>query len=240
MMRKKLSFWEYSFVALVFVLSICNIVYWNFFHKNSSLNIASQIVSIVGILGVVLYLNNVKRGENLIYLWGFVQLLVVTHYVNGVEEPWLNLSQFLRLPFRLAKDEDFEIKINSIAIFYTAMSYKLYLTSLRGSVTYISAYRENSYLNDILPAFAEILEYVKVRDEDGWVLVKIGGLGDSEEGYAVIKPKDKEERFKPGQKKQILYFIPVKDISVITRKDIPEYALGRGDWAYSSDVKRTR
>lgn len=186
------------FPVIVIVLSLMNIS--NSFNDILSLSV---LVSLVGIIGAVLFFMKNPIAPKVIYAWIIVQLVSFP--------PVFDLSQGFNLLFS-AQANSFEMRINFVAIAMLGAAHLLATASLAGRKATIYQFRESS-LGDVFPVTATLIRRVVIEDEKNWLLAHLSDpvyYDDAPVYYVLIRRKD-GETLKLGKEKQVSFLRLVLD-----------------------------
>lgn len=224
--NKKTTFTtETVFPVLVAGLSLLNI-------SNHSADLLSltNLLSLVGIAGTILYFKKNDLFKKLIYIWVLAQVIVIDREVldkaTGVwlDKPFWDLTQVLsfKLGFNFTTDSSkFGINVNIVAIFFFGLLKILEVSSLIGKQLTFKKFRQDNRLGDIFPLTGTVLKRVTLSKEKDWLLVQLSSTFDFDGKtieYVLVKSKD-GETIKQKAKNQLVYFRLVYDINSIIEGD---------------------
>lgn len=185
-------------VAAVIVLSLINVT--NYLSDLFSLSVGVSVLGVVG--GVLFFLKN-SWSAKLIYLWIILQIVSV--------RPFFDVIQVYSLGFSFTGD-DTELYINIVAILYLVF-YKFILSALlTGKQLTFNEFRESD-LGDIFPLRGTVESRAKVGDENNWLLVNLEvpfEYDGSTISNVLIKRKD-DKSIKVKANNQIIYFRLVRN-----------------------------
>lgn len=216
---------EIVFPVLVAGLSLINI-------SNHSVDLLAltNLLSLVGIVGTILYFKNNDLFKKLIYIWVLAQVVVIDREVLDkatgawLHKPFWDLTQVFsfKLGFNFTTDTSkFGINANIVAIFFFGLLKILEVSSLIGKQLTFKKFRQDNRLGDIFPLTGTVLKRVTLSKERDWLLVQLTPTfefdGKTIE-YALVKSKD-GETIKQKAKNQIVYFRLVYELNNINEGD---------------------
>jgi hypothetical protein len=212
---------ETVFPVLIAVLSLLNIL------KHSANFLAlTNLLSLVGIVGTILYFKKNNLYKKIIYLWILAQVIVVDREILDettgiwINKPFWDLTQVIsvKLGFKLTTNtSNFGINANIATIFFFGLLRILGASGLIGKQLSFKKFRQDNRLGDIFPLAGTVLKRVTLSKEKDWLLVHLSSTFDFEGNtieYVLVKSKD-GETIKQKAKNQIVYFRLVNDINNI-------------------------
>lgn len=180
------------FPVIVILLSLMNIS-----NHLSDIISLSVLVSIVGIIGGVLFFMRSPIAPKIIYAWIIVQIISFP--------PAFDLSQGFNLVMSVGnKNSEFHVSFIAIGMLGTARI--LATASLAGRKATIYQFRESS-LGDVFPVTATLIKRVQLADEKNWLLAHLSSpvnYNDTPVYYVLIRRKD-GETLKLGKEKQVSF-----------------------------------
>ena len=224
--NKKTTFTtETVFPVLLAGLSLLNI-------SNHSADILSltNLLSLVGIAGTILYFKKNDLFKKVIYIWVLAQVIVIDREVldkaTGVwlDKPFWDLTQVFsfKLGFNFTTDSTkFGINVNIVAIFFFGLLKILEVSSLIGKQLTFKKFRQDNRLGDIFPLTGTVLKRVTLSKEKDWLLVQLSSIFDFDGKpieYVLVKSKD-GETIKQKAINQLVYFRLVYDINSVIEGD---------------------
>ncbi len=221
---------ELALPLTVAILSTLNLL--NVFHGKFTL---SQIVSIAGLIGVVLYFLRNPFSKYLFYFWILFQIVVIesntTNQITGIVQKttiW-NMSQIINLllGFDLGtRSHQYFVSLNLVPLIYFSFYRLISISSLKGKRFKFSKFRENNKLGNIFPLEGTVVKRVQLSNEKDWLLVQLETSFlylEKEIKYVLIKPKDGTSI--KQNSKQLIYLRLVYDIDKVSDgvNDIHEF-----------------
>lgn len=219
--RNKSLSTESIFPIIVASLSILNIAVN---YRNPL--VLTNLVSLVGIAGTILYFRNISVFKKLIFFWIFVQVIIIQkETMDFATKTWMydsywDMAQFLRIKFGFyvsTETSKYNIHVNIIAFLYFALLKILEVSGLIGKKLTFKKFRDDNRLGDVFPLTGTVLKRVTLTNEKDWLLVQIESsfiYNDKEIEYVLIKSKD-GNTLKQKAKGQLAYFrlvYSIKDI----------------------------
>jgi hypothetical protein len=216
---------ETVFPVLLAILSLLNIS-----NHLSDLFVLTNLLSLVGIAGTILYLKKNDLFKKLIYIWVLAQVVVIDREfldkATGVwlDKPFWDLTQVFsfKLGFNFITDSSkFGINVNIVAIFFFGLLKILEVSSLIGKQLTFKKFRQDSRLGDIFPLTGIVIKRVTLSKEKDWLLVQLSSTFDFDDKaieYVLVKSKGGES-IKQKAKNQLVYFRLVYDINNIIEGD---------------------
>lgn len=202
-----------------------------------SLSWLALINAAIGIVGAIFYFIKNENYRKLITIWIYLQALILTKTVMGIEEPIFDLSQFfhLRFGFSLNFDEtSYTLHFNFLAPIYFIVFKKLQLNELIGSQLTLKLYRENEILNHVLPQTITVIEKINFNKSDNWLLSQLSKpirYNDKIFEYCLIKSKD-DVPIVPEQKSQMAYLRLVEEVGLMKLSPLNDNVFV--DWIFVS------
>lgn len=190
---------EFLFPTLVLILSILNIT-GNF----SMDNIPSVIVSVIGIIGVLLFILKNKWYKQFIYLWIISQIIFIPDIWNVVQV----LSIKFGFSFILKSGRVIGIFMNIVPLFYLVAFRALQMSTIIGSRIVIKRYNKDSRIKHLLPIDGTVVKRVNLSGEREWLLVRLDKpiiLLNAEIDFVLLKAEG-EKPLQKSKKKQLSYF----------------------------------
>lgn len=195
---------------LVFIFSILNIV------TSKNILSISTLLSVIGIVGVILFFRQNNNSAKLIYIWLIAQVLIV--------EPLFDFSQTgFTLSFTLESD-DYTIKINILPLLFLGFLKVMEMSNLIGKEIHLLKFREN-VISDFLPATGKITKRMDFKNDKNWLLIELDKQWQYQgENIEKILIKNKEEKpIKLKEKNQIAHLRLVTDENKLTANDIVNF-----------------
>ena len=195
---------------VVFILSVLNIV-----TSKNNLSI-STLLSIIGIVGTILFFRQNNLSSKLIYIWLIAQALII--------EPLFNFSQSgFTLAFSLETDY-FTIKINILPLLFLGLLKVMEISNLIGKEIHLLKFRDN-VISDFLPATGKITKRMDFNNDKNWLLIKLdSSLQYEAKNIEKVLIKNKEEKpIKLKEKNQIAHLRLVTDENKLTTNDIANF-----------------
>lgn len=159
------------------VLVLCSLSLTNQFYR---FNLPSLILSAVGIVGVALFAFEKKIYRTVLILWIILQLVIVKKYVlqaGSYSEEWIwNLSQGVEFWWGLyfgGRKETTGVFINFLPIAYFFLLRALEISRLNGKTVTILPFRGSERVGDVFPLEGEIMDKLKIGEENNWMLVRL-------------------------------------------------------------------
>lgn len=216
---------ETVFPVLVAGLSLLNIS-----NHSADLLALTNLLSLVGIAGTILYFKKNDLFKKLIYIWVLAQVVVIDREVldkaTGVwlNKPFWDLTQVFsfKLGFNFTTDTSkIGINANIVAIFFFGLLKILEVSSLIGKQLTFKKFRQDNRLGDIFPLTGTVIKRVTLSKEKDWLLVQLTSTFDFDGKaieYVLVKSKN-GETIKQKAKNQLVYFRLVDDINNIIEGD---------------------
>lgn len=185
-----------------------------------SLNWLALINSAIGIVGVIFFFIKNENYRKLINTWIYLQAIVITKTVLGVDEPIIDLTQFLHLKvgFSLGFDgTSYSVNFNFLAPIFLVAFKKLQINELIGSQLNLKLYRDNEVLNSALPQTITVLEKINFNKNENWLLSQLSKPIDyngKTYEYCLIKSKD-DIPIVPDKKSQMAHIRLVEDVGLM-------------------------
>jgi hypothetical protein len=228
---------ETVFPIIVVGLSLLNIS-----NNSSDLFSLSNLLSLVGIAGAILYFKKHPLYKTLIYVWILAQVIVIDREVldkaTGVwyDKPFWDLAQgfSLKVGFNFTTDSNkFGLNVNIVAIVFFGLLKILEVSSLVGKQLTFNKFRQDNKLGDIFPLTGTVTRRVTLANEKDWVLVALTSPFDFN-GRTVenvlIKSKD-GTTIKSKNKNQLVFFRLVYDLNDLVEGDNESSNFPFVDWA---------
>jgi hypothetical protein len=221
-MNKPLDFnsKEILFPIFVILLSGFSIV---FEHLHNLLSL-SVLVSIIGIVGGVLFIYRYSVSTKLIYLWTIAQIIIVV--------PSFDVSQFLKLSLGFYSGQK-GIHLNYLPLIYLGFMKIIEASVLVGKTITFTEFRAGGALGAIFPMKGTIIERVAIDKEKNYLLVELDSPFNYENQqitHVLTKAKDNEKTLKPGKKDQLAFFRVVEDKNDLIRPSMAKFPFV--DWVY--------
>ncbi len=201
------------------------------------------LVSVIGLVGTVLYFKKNRHFNKLIYIWIAAQTIIITKFsvndITGTRDVlfrW-DLTQSLKLNYGIyftKEDSYLFISFNFISILFFALFKILQISGIVGKQLTFSKFREDNRLGDIFPLTGTVLKRVTLAKEKEWLLVELSApflYDDKPINHVLVKSKS-EGAIKTKIKNQLVYFRLVENIDDIEvgNNDINHFPFI--DWAF--------
>jgi len=162
----------------------------------------SALLSIIGILGTILYFTKQSVSIILIYIWVIAQIIII--------EPIWNLSQVFNFNFGFnlgTAKGTYGINLNFIPLLYLGFLKILEANNLIGKKIVFKEFRENEF-GDIFPLTGLISKRVTLANEKNWLLVNLDSsfIYDNIEIQNVLIRRKDEKVIKLKANNQIVFF----------------------------------
>jgi hypothetical protein len=197
-MKKQFEFTtETIFPIIVILLSLINI-------SNQTENIFSLsiLVSLIGIVGTVLYFFKNPFSTKLIYIWIIAQVIII--------EPFLDLSQGFSFKFGFTfatSNEIVGLNFNVLALLLLGFIKILEASNLVGKKVTLKEFRQSD-LGDIFPINGIVTKRINLNNEKKWLLVELEKpfmYNGYNINHSLIKRKE-DKTIKLKEKNQIIFF----------------------------------
>jgi hypothetical protein len=195
---------------LVFIFSVLNII------TSKNILSISTLLSVIGIVGVILFFRHNSISAKLIYIWLIAQVLIV--------EPLFDFSQTgFTLSFTLESD-DYTIKINILPLLFLGFLKVMEMSNLIGKEIHLLKFRDN-VISDFLPATGKITKRMDFNNDKNWLLIELDKQWQYEgKNIEKVLIKNKEEKaIKLKEKNQIAHLRLVTDENNLTANDIANF-----------------
>lgn len=195
---------------LVFIFSVLNII------TSKNILSISTLLSVIGIVGVILFFIQNSISSKLIYIWLIAQVLIV--------EPLFDFSQTgFTLSFTLESD-DYTIKINILPLLFLGFLKVMEMSNLIGKEIHLLKFRDN-VISDFLPATGKITKRMDFNNDKNWLLIELDKQWQYEgKNIEKVLIKNKEEKaIKLKEKNQIAHLRLVTDENNLTANDIANF-----------------
>lgn len=224
--------WVFPFTVLLICLINIGLNY------NNLLSL-SVLNSLLGITGIILFFNRIDFFRVLIYLWIFVQIVIVEKISRPVyaDQPvqitnvW-NLTQAYSFWVALQLGT-YILKLNFIPLFMFGLLKFLELTGLVGKTLTFTKFRAENSLGDVFPFSGKVIKRVKLDNESDWLLVQLDSAIEYEEtpvSYILVKHKERTP-LRPGAKNQIVFVRLVYEVHRIWKGKNNKESFPFIDWA---------
>lgn len=232
-------------IELLFPLAVILLSLISLYDQTIYLHYPALVVSIIGLIGGLLYFLKVKFYSTLIYIWIFSQIIIIggtkidPNTNQFVANKIWDTSQFLRLQFGYTfttfNSSQNGIYINFVPFFLFGLLRILSVSDLIGEKIVFRKYRKDNRLGNIFPFEGIVKQRVNLSNEKDWLLIELLepiNYRDLEINHAFIKSNDKTP-LKKGGKGQMAYFKIVENIEKINF----ESTLDKDDFKYIDIVK---
>ena len=164
-------------------------------------NVASVLVSLVGIAAGVLFFKGNTLYRPLLLVWIYAQFPAISRNTAAGAQPLLDAGQFLTLKFGMTLSGT-RLYINLVPFAFLALYRFLLMAGLVGKRVSISSFRVDSKFGDALPVEGIIAQSFDLGDDKNWVMVELDAdLLNGGMSYRQVLLKSKEgELMKPGKK----------------------------------------
>lgn len=220
-MKKPLDFNSKEIIYPVFVILVSVINITNYLTNPFKLTV---LVSLIGILGGVLFIYRYTFSTKLIYFWTIIQLVIIT--------PSFDMSQAFSLSYGF-----FETRhgayLNYLPMLYLGFMKIIEASILIGKSVTITEFREGGTLGNIFPLKGIIKDRVEIDKEKNYLLVELEypfKYEDQEIKQVLVKAKDKEKTLKLGKKNQLGFFRIVKNEHDLIKPHIDKFPFI--DWVF--------
>lgn len=236
--NKKINFTAESiFPFLVVGLSLVSLTN----HTTNPFAMAN-LLSLIGIAGMVLYFKKNDQFKKLIYIWIIAQLVVIDREIldsttgNWYSKPFWDLTQVFSVKLGLKFQTDtnkFGLNLNIIALFHFGLLKILEVSNLIGKQLTFKQIRAESALAEFSPLTGTVIQRVTLSKEKDWLLILLTSkinFDDEIIEYVLVKSKNGEV-ITPKLKRQIVYVRQVIDLNDITEGDNDIDKFPFIDWA---------
>lgn len=210
-MKRKIEITKETILPLlVLIMSVLNIV------TSKNILSISCLVSIIGILGVILFFRQNNISSKLIYTWLIAQVLIV--------EPLFDFSQTgFTLSFTLESD-NYTIKINILPLLFLGFLKVMEISNLIGKEIHLLKFRDN-VISDFLPATGKITKRMDFNNDKNWLLIELDKQWQYEgKNIEKVLIKNKEDKpIKLKEKNQIAHLRLVTDENKLSSTDISNF-----------------
>lgn len=231
---------EKLFPTLVIILSSVNIIQ----HSNVLL-CPSTFLSLIGIVGAILFFLKNSLYKFLFYIWILAQILLISKLTydpisqSFQPNPYWNLEQTssIGLSFFLSfKTATYFYKFNVLATFYLAMFRIINISRLVGKNLNLRPLKDGGNLDEVLPLNGNVIKRVRLDNEKDWLLLRLEKNFDyngEDISHILIKSKG-DGVLKKGGKNQVVYVRLVPNINDIEDGVNPANQFPFADWAFCS------
>lgn len=164
-------------------------------------NIASVILSLVGIGAGVLFFKGNALYRPLLLIWIYAQFPAISRNTPAGAQPLLDAGQFLTFKLGMTLSGT-KLYVNLVPFAFLALYRFLLMAGLVGKRVSISSFRADSKFGDALPVEGSIARSFDLGDDKNWVMVELDeDLLNGDKSYRQVLLKSKEgEPLKPGMK----------------------------------------
>ncbi len=201
----------------------------------------SNLLSLVGIAGAVLYFLDNSLFRTLIYIWIIAQVVVIDrsvlneNYGGWYSDPIWDLSQVFSLKFGLnftTKTTKVFLNINILPLLYFGVLKFVETLSLVGKQVTLKKARVEDTLGDVFPLKGTVRRHLPLSGEKHWLLVELSVpflYKNSQIYYVLIKRKN-GEAIRLKAKNQIVILRLVLDFNDIETGDNQREDFPFVDW----------
>lgn len=214
---------EFLFPVFVLIMSIISIG-----DNFSFSNIPSIVVSIIGIVGVLLFTFKRKEFKPLIYLWIIGQFIVIPN----IWEVTQVFNFTFGFSFELRNQVESGLYFNFLPLFYLVGFRILEISTIVGTRIAIKRFQKESKLSKVLPIEGKVIKRVNLSGEKEWLLVNLEKpftYLDSEVKSVFIKAKDDKPLHK-AKRKQLSYLRIIMEPIDDTKDSFPKDNFKFIDW----------
>ena len=163
-----------ALIAIVGILSFINLF------NNQEQNYLSMVISIVGLVGVLLFIQHINAFRSLILVWITAQAIIIEHYIvfNPAasiiqREPVFNCSQVFNIKYMLYlftdKSTD-SIGFNFLTVLYYFLYWKSKKNSYIGHTLSLSFIQDNPDIHFEEGTYATLTQQVNLDEDNDWLL----------------------------------------------------------------------
>jgi hypothetical protein len=227
---EKINFKDFSTAETLFPLAVFLMSFKSLSQQLNYLNLPALILSLIGIIGTVLFIYKNKYFKTFIRIWVLGQVLIITKQVLDVEtgiwieQPIWDLSQGLNFSFDfqlMSSTTKYCIKFNIAIIIFGALISGVESLMLSGKLVgkklLFTAFREDTDFSNLFPMKGTVIKRITLDGENNWLLIHIDLSFDYEAQtitHVVIRSKNTKvvERHKQNQ---LISFMLVSNISEV-------------------------
>ena len=211
-----------SLFPLIVILFSCIEIY----KQQNLIHIPALIISILGIVGGILYFLKVKYYNVLFYIWIISQVVVINSWkvdeTTGlaIENKIWDTSQFFKSEFGITNktlDSQNGFYINLVPFFMLGLLKKLNVSDLIGAKITCREYQKENQLENTFLFDGVVKKRVTLSKEKDWLLVELETPFTFEEleiSNVFIKSKD-DTALKKGKKGQLASLMIIENIDDI-------------------------